>query len=365
MSIAYDEYRLWLEYFWIFLAMGITIILHLLIFWSLFRNNQSSRHLPRKCCSSQSSSAASQLTSLQSHHHRRGGDGLSRSNSTWSDPLRPSGHHPAFLIYPLIYIVCATPLAVGRAMDMAGAGDTIGLKYYGFAGALVASHGLLNVILWSTTVVFIGSRDARDTGLDKFKFMRTPHEREYGNMVWVQGGGGGDGGRRNSRWIRDDSDFYRGGGVEEDGMGYSGGGRWWRWWGWGMNRRRGRRDKFSSRRYNSSFSMGGVAGAVGSGYPRPSNISQESLQRSARMGHTADSSGGGGGGLGGGNSGGIQMEVVTTIVVEDEPFGTNSLRNNSNRRRDHSRAPTARSLMSIDKGVDGCCDREHHTWRNL
>lgn len=47
------------------------------------------------------------------------------------------------------------------------------------------------MLLWSTTIVFIGDHDIRETGLEKFAFLRTP-ERVYGNMVMVQGGNDAD-----------------------------------------------------------------------------------------------------------------------------------------------------------------------------
>ena len=50
--------------------------------------------------------------------------------------------------------------------------------------------GWLNVLLWSTTIIFIGDHDIRETGLEKFAFLRTP-QRVYGNMVMVQGGNDG------------------------------------------------------------------------------------------------------------------------------------------------------------------------------
>ncbi|KAF2993781.1 hypothetical protein E8E14_001497 [Neopestalotiopsis sp. 37M] len=69
---------------------------------------------------------------------------------------------------------------------------TSGWVFYGIAGAMIASHGWLNVLLWSTTIIFIGDHDIRETGLEKFAFLRTP-QRVYGNMVMVQGGNDTDG----------------------------------------------------------------------------------------------------------------------------------------------------------------------------
>lgn len=179
VNCKYGQLRLWLEYFWVFLAIFLTTILHLLIFIHLYRKRQSSRYLPNR------------RLSLR-------GD--------INEPPRPSGHHPAFLVYPIIYILCTTPLALARMLALAGSDPSY--KFYCWAGSMLASHGWLNVVLWSTTILFIGSRDIEDTGLDRFAFVRTPHHRRFGNMIWVRGGntnrqqqqGGGGGGPRRA-WL--------------------------------------------------------------------------------------------------------------------------------------------------------------------
>ncbi|KAI1112167.1 hypothetical protein F5Y14DRAFT_422866 [Nemania sp. NC0429] len=101
-----------------------------------------------------------------------------------------SGYHPAFLVYPIIYIICILPLAVGRVVTMAGKEPPLG--YFCFAGALTASNGWLDVILFATTrrsIVFAHGDDIgkEDTGVDTFAFMQwTPNT--FGNTVWVRGG---------------------------------------------------------------------------------------------------------------------------------------------------------------------------------
>lgn len=94
------------------------------------------------------------------------------------------------MIYPIIYIVCILPLAVGRVVTMAGTEPPLG--YFCFAGALTASNGWLDVILFATTrrsIVFAHGDDIgkEDTGVDTFAFMHwTPNT--FGNTVWVRGG---------------------------------------------------------------------------------------------------------------------------------------------------------------------------------
>lgn len=130
-----------------------TIILYSLVFWNLYRHNRSCRYLP----------------------YSTPGDGRNQ----------PSGHHPAFLVYPFIYIACTSPLAIARLTTICG--GSIGDGFYYVAGSVLSSNGVLNTLLWSATMLVSTPEDIRDTGLDKFVFMRTPEWRRYGNMVWIQG----------------------------------------------------------------------------------------------------------------------------------------------------------------------------------
>jgi hypothetical protein len=101
-----------------------------------------------------------------------------------------AGYHPAFLLYPIIYVVCTLPLAAGRIATMAGL--TVPYWWFCLAGALITSNGWADCLLWGMTrrSLIFGSADdidEEDTGLDTFDFMRTPRGRQFGNIVWVQG----------------------------------------------------------------------------------------------------------------------------------------------------------------------------------
>jgi len=262
----YEALRLWLEYFWIFLAMGLTIVLHGLVFWSLWRNNHSARALPPPASSRNSfSTMAVRFRTPQSARE---------VESQTKMAGRPSGHHPAFLFYPLIYIICVSPLAIARCVDMSRGTGTVNPGYYLVAGALLACHGWINALLWTTTVIFVNPRDAKDTGLDRFAFMRTPHGRRFGNMIWVQGGSHGGSSSQ---------------GLPETTI---------------MSRLK---TWLGARNFSRSVSNSLTA----RGYLGPNSISQESLQHSMRNGRHGSVTPPD-------ITGGIQMEVVTTIVVERE-----------------------------------------------
>lgn len=113
-----------------------------------------------------------------------------------SEPLPPT-HEPAILLYPLVHVVCNLPLALGRIDAMAGKHVPTG--YLCFAGAVAASNGTLDSLLFATTrrgavaAAPASPLSARGSGLMSFAFLKTPSTRRYGNMIWIQGGCGGAG----------------------------------------------------------------------------------------------------------------------------------------------------------------------------
>ncbi|KAM0564468.1 hypothetical protein ACHAPJ_000682 [Fusarium lateritium] len=151
---AYESLRLLTHYLFIFISLVTTSALYIAIYISL---------------------------------RRQATDAVRRAGS--STQVKQD-HHPAFLIYPLIYVMCTLPLALGRIATMAGAKVPMG--YYCFAGTLIASNGSFDCLLFGITrhAIVFGSSDsvdAGDTGIETFAFMRTPAGR-LGNVVWIQGG---------------------------------------------------------------------------------------------------------------------------------------------------------------------------------
>ncbi|KAL1869333.1 hypothetical protein Daus18300_005545 [Diaporthe australafricana] len=206
----YEKLRLVTHYLYIFLAIVFTSVLYIMIFFSLrarLADSQSAaapniehgrwpplRHKASVFSVMSSSSSSSSTTP--------------RRSFVESAPRINADHHPAFLIYPVIYVLCTMPLAIGRIAAMTGA--DVPLELFCAAGALIVSNGWLDVLLWGTTrhtIVFGRLEDADALGLDTFDFMRTPSDRRFGNFVWVQGAsdtqtGRPDGGstRRSRPW---------------------------------------------------------------------------------------------------------------------------------------------------------------------
>ncbi|CAK7216087.1 hypothetical protein SBRCBS47491_002713 [Sporothrix bragantina] len=213
INSAFQDLRLYLHYLWIFLALAITSIVYIVIFFHLHRH---SKHATT-CCLAQSSHGE--------HYPNPDPNGSgpdapqeaipepSSPRSTMTDmsakrlpPIPSSARHPTFLLYPLIYVLCTAPLAAGRIASMAG--NDVSLAYFCFAGVMIASAGWLDVALYSSTrrsIVFSGEAPpSQDTGLETFAFMRTPVGRKFGNVVFVSGGDGSDNkcheGKRWRRW---------------------------------------------------------------------------------------------------------------------------------------------------------------------
>lgn len=164
----YNRMRFWMEYFWIFLSISLTTFLYTTIFVSIYLQRRSA------------------VDSCRSYSPQRLSRGMRHEGGNRLAPPRPMGHHPAFLVYPLLYLVCTVP--VGTIRLLADAGYDVGLIAGLIAGVMVALHGALNVLLWALTLVYLPRDQLEDVGLSHF--MRTPANRQYGNMVWIQGGFG-------------------------------------------------------------------------------------------------------------------------------------------------------------------------------
>ncbi|KAJ4390011.1 hypothetical protein N0V93_007484 [Gnomoniopsis smithogilvyi] len=99
-----------------------------------------------------------------------------------------SGHHPAFLIYPVIYLATTVPLSLVGLLASSGSIE-VSTKHFNLVSGISSLAGLLDAILWSTTILLSSSKELREVGLDQFEFIRTP-SRDYGNIVWVEGAAG-------------------------------------------------------------------------------------------------------------------------------------------------------------------------------
>ncbi|KAH7363215.1 G protein-coupled glucose receptor regulating Gpa2-domain-containing protein [Plectosphaerella cucumerina] len=167
---AYQDLRFALHYLWIFISLGVTSALYLIVFLYI-------RRIAR---------ANPDNNSLQRPPHMK--RGFSSTAVRRRDTALDYAKKQTFLLYPIIYVCCTMPLAAGRVASMAGSNPSLG--YFCFAAAMIASNGWLDVLLYATTrrsIVFSDNPSAQDTGLETFTFMRTPNRR-FGNVVFVAGG---------------------------------------------------------------------------------------------------------------------------------------------------------------------------------
>lgn len=159
ISERYSIERLWLHYFWIFVAMFTTILIYTLIFLFLQRQRLSASK------------------------------SLSSATGTSATPL--------MILYPLIYTVCTAPLAAGRIYALAG--HSVSLGYFCAAGTMIACNGWLDVLLYASTradIVFSEYPPGEETGLETFAFMGKGHRLgtvttiEAGSRIGRRSGGG-------------------------------------------------------------------------------------------------------------------------------------------------------------------------------
>lgn len=154
INAAYQSERLWLHYFWIFIFMFGTVIIYAIIFIFL--------------------RARSRIQHLQ--------------NPTIH------GATPLMILYPAIYVICTSPLAIGRIASLAG--NEISLGYFCAAGTMIACNGWLDVLLYASTradIVFSEFPPGEETGLETFAFMGKGHK--LGTVTTIEANGDRTGSR--------------------------------------------------------------------------------------------------------------------------------------------------------------------------
>ncbi|PSS05317.1 hypothetical protein BD289DRAFT_449168 [Coniella lustricola] len=156
-----QRYGFWLQNFWIALSVGITIICYTWIFLSWAH---------RKWVRTSKPWFGISLSDDQQ---------LSVAAET-----RTKGHHPAFFVYPIIYILCSGPIIFAGLVAAAGSWATN--DYVSTVSVVSSLSGLLDAILWSTTIIFSSHQALEEVGLARYDFVRTP-ARLYGNIVSVEG----------------------------------------------------------------------------------------------------------------------------------------------------------------------------------
>ncbi|KAI8193546.1 hypothetical protein KHU50_012467 [Colletotrichum sp. SAR 10_65] len=173
ISAAYEPMRFYLHYLWMVILQVVGTVSWVLVFVHFYRRAK-----------------ALKLS-------KKSGEESSSNNSVLSPtgvaPRTPKGvkaemhKRVLFLLYPLIFLICTTPLAVGRMMGTRGV--KLSPEYLCFAGAMITSNGWLDVILFSTTrraILFHTSPDDQNLGIETFNL--TPLGQQFGHRVWITSG---------------------------------------------------------------------------------------------------------------------------------------------------------------------------------
>ncbi|KAK1566336.1 uncharacterized protein LY79DRAFT_594994 [Colletotrichum navitas] len=92
-----------------------------------------------------------------------------------------------FLMYPLVFLLCTAPLALGQVMQHGGV--KLPTAYLAWAGVMISSNGWLDVLVFSFTrgrILFVAPVGEQNVRLDTFEL--TPMGRQYGYRVWIHSG---------------------------------------------------------------------------------------------------------------------------------------------------------------------------------
>jgi hypothetical protein len=91
------------------------------------------------------------------------------------------------ILYPAIYVICTSPLAIGRIVTLSG--KDVPLGYFCVAGTMIACNGWLDVLLYASTradIVFSEFPPGEETGLETFAFMGKGHK--LGTVTTIHAG---------------------------------------------------------------------------------------------------------------------------------------------------------------------------------
>ncbi len=149
MNETHETERLYLHYLWIFVSQLGSLIIYISVFFFLRGRLANSSKLHNAV-----------LSSVSNEEQPRSGP--YKGNPTTTTTIMSSGHDTFavsrtrilrtaryMVVYPFAYVFLTLPLATGRISSMAG--KTPPLIFFPIAGTLMASCGIIDVILYLTT----------------------------------------------------------------------------------------------------------------------------------------------------------------------------------------------------------------------
>ncbi|KAF6819479.1 integral membrane protein [Colletotrichum plurivorum] len=179
INYEYEAMRVYLHYIWMTILIVVGTVAYVLTFIHFYRAGKAARepHAPAKSADEGSNSSVLSPTSMATPSPQPEEENRSEVRKRL-----------IFLLYPLIFVVCTAPLAVGRMVSSAGV--RLSPEYLCFAGAMITSNGWLDVLVFSTTrraILFDASVDEQSIGIETFNL--TPLGQQFGHRVWITAGG--------------------------------------------------------------------------------------------------------------------------------------------------------------------------------
>ncbi|KAF9871455.1 integral membrane protein [Colletotrichum karsti] len=168
-----EAMRIYLHYLWMVLLIITGTISYVLVFIHVHRRDKALRSSEKAGEENSSNNSVLSPTSMM---------------SPATDDVKSEVHkRMLFLLYPLIFLICTAPLALGRILGSSGV--KLSPEYLCFAGAMITSNGWLDVLVFSTTrraILFDASPDEQNLGLETFNL--TPLGQQFGHRVWITSG---------------------------------------------------------------------------------------------------------------------------------------------------------------------------------
>ncbi|KAK0375141.1 integral membrane protein [Colletotrichum limetticola] len=180
INSEYEAMRMYLHYAWMLTLIITGTVSYVLVFVHVHRADKAFRSARKAAAAAEEAScdgvlSPTTLPNVMSQHNQK----------------TEVHKRILFLFYPIVFLLCTAPLALGRILSSGGI--KLSAEYLIFAGCMITSNGWIDVLIFSSTrsgILFDAPVDEQNVGLDTFNF--TPLGQQYGHRVWIEGGASKD-----------------------------------------------------------------------------------------------------------------------------------------------------------------------------
>ncbi|KAK1482409.1 integral membrane protein [Colletotrichum tamarilloi] len=180
INSEYEAMRMYLHYAWMLTLIITGTVSYVLVFIHVHRADKAFRSARKAATAAEEAScdgvlSPTTLPNVMSQHNQK----------------TEVHKRILFLFYPIVFLLCTAPLALGRILSSGGI--KLSAEYLIFAGCMITSNGWIDVLIFSSTrsgILFDAPVDEQNVGLDTFNF--TPLGQQYGHRVWIEGGASKD-----------------------------------------------------------------------------------------------------------------------------------------------------------------------------